>query len=242
MVKTQSATTIRYRKLAHEFRQRLGGKCVKCGFADERALQFDHIQAIGRKRPMGWAHYKHLGEAIIAGKIQLLCANCNQIKRHEVGSRELGGKITWRNREVMEERLAVLIERLCSVDFKVPENRRAFKRHTANTISPIAQQVLRVVGLPLSGSEMAYCLEAFGWEFGSGKKEYTMGSMICRTAMGRRPDIFVLGEGGRFSLKAKAPNLLKEQITCKKCGYVWIPKAGWPPRSCAQCKRNWRVS
>ncbi len=62
----------------------LGGKC-KCGFSDWRALQIDHINGGGNKerKNIGWAK---LYNKIIAGTIkgyQLLCANCNFIKRHE---------------------------------------------------------------------------------------------------------------------------------------------------------------
>jgi hypothetical protein len=45
----------------------LGGECIRCGFDDKRALQIDHIK----------------GE----NKYQLLCANCNWIKRVENNER-----------------------------------------------------------------------------------------------------------------------------------------------------------
>jgi len=61
-------------KYGHNSRQKvvdsLGGVCVRCGFSDIRALQIDHIK----------------------NKYQLLCANCNWIKRYEdKEKRELGG-------------------------------------------------------------------------------------------------------------------------------------------------------
>ncbi len=64
----------------------LGGKCVKCGFSDERALQFDHINGGGNKLRAGSSgYYVHMYKEIIAGThihpVQLLCANCNWIKR-----------------------------------------------------------------------------------------------------------------------------------------------------------------
>jgi len=65
-----------------------GGKCVKCGFSDSRALQIDHIH--GAKEPHshrlrgGYPLYR----AILRGErdvdeFQLLCANCNSIKIFE---------------------------------------------------------------------------------------------------------------------------------------------------------------
>lgn len=66
----------------------LGGKCVKCGFLDWRALQVDHINGGGTKdiRSKGTnIYYRCLTEDIIKNpnKFQLLCANCNWIKRYE---------------------------------------------------------------------------------------------------------------------------------------------------------------
>ncbi len=64
--------------------QRLGSKCCFCGFDDVRALQVDHINGGGSKE------IKELGANKIYRKIldgdmsyQLLCANCNWIKRAE---------------------------------------------------------------------------------------------------------------------------------------------------------------
>lgn len=63
----------------------LGGKCVKCGFTDTRALQVDHVNGGGnRERVAGKlnsvnALYRDVCTS--EGKYQLLCANCNVIKR-----------------------------------------------------------------------------------------------------------------------------------------------------------------
>lgn len=79
----------------------LGGKCVRCGFLDHRALQIDHINGDGcNERGNRGASY--IVMAIIAlfrqNKLdeikrlyQLLCANCNWIKRYENGE--------WRGRK-----------------------------------------------------------------------------------------------------------------------------------------------
>lgn len=64
----------------------MGGKCVRCGYSDWRALQVDHINGGGnieRKSRTIWSFYKTLSTAPDLEKYQLLCANCNQIKRYE---------------------------------------------------------------------------------------------------------------------------------------------------------------
>jgi hypothetical protein len=60
----------------------LGGKCVHCGFSDWRALQIDHIHHVGKNREK----QNVINNKILMGETedyQLLCANCNWIKRHE---------------------------------------------------------------------------------------------------------------------------------------------------------------
>jgi len=74
-----------YAKIRAKVYGALGGKCVRCGFSDPRALQVDHIFGDGEKdrQKMSWpAFYRHVLEAL-GSKYQLLCANCNQIKKHE---------------------------------------------------------------------------------------------------------------------------------------------------------------
>lgn len=66
----------------------LGGICKRCGFNDHRALQIDHVNGKGtieRKntRIGGGSWYHHVLKNIGSGYYQLLCANCNWIKRHE---------------------------------------------------------------------------------------------------------------------------------------------------------------
>lgn len=67
----------------------LGNKCVKCGFDDWRALQIDHIHGGGnkerKKRKHMDSYYKSIIESVKRGekKYQLLCANCNWIKKYE---------------------------------------------------------------------------------------------------------------------------------------------------------------
>jgi hypothetical protein len=67
----------------------LGGVYVFCGFDDPRALQCDHIKGGGMQdRRSASGNYEGLVlRSIMAGenKFQLLCANCNWIKRAERG-------------------------------------------------------------------------------------------------------------------------------------------------------------
>lgn len=77
---------------------KLGGACVRCGFLDRRALQFDHIKGGGAKdrktnRHNGTASYtfyKLVATTDQSQKFQLLCANCNLIKAHETGEFKRG--------------------------------------------------------------------------------------------------------------------------------------------------------
>lgn len=67
----------------------LGNKCIRCGFNDIRALQIDHINGGGSKerKEKGFTKefHKHVIESFLNNeyKYQLLCANCNWIKRFE---------------------------------------------------------------------------------------------------------------------------------------------------------------
>ena len=63
----------------------LGAKCKWCGFTDWRALQVDHVNGRGTKENKKIGNYKVLGQVMTdtSGKYQLLCANCNWIKKYE---------------------------------------------------------------------------------------------------------------------------------------------------------------
>ena len=66
----------------------LGGECVRCGFSDYRALQVDHVDGGGvielNQLKSGKFPLKYL-EIIKKNRsgYQLLCANCNWIKKYE---------------------------------------------------------------------------------------------------------------------------------------------------------------
>ena len=68
----------------------LGNKCIKCGFSDWRALQIDHINGCGIKNRLD--RYALLVDVKKhSEKYQLLCSNCNWIKKYE-SKNEIGGR------------------------------------------------------------------------------------------------------------------------------------------------------
>lgn len=67
-----------------------GGRCNRCGFSDVRALQIDHIDGGGRRekkekfKGSNRTFWRRLLDGTLPPeKYQLLCANCNWIKRYE---------------------------------------------------------------------------------------------------------------------------------------------------------------
>ena len=76
-----------HRKIRNAAIGLLGGKCKRCGMADPRCLQIDHISGGGSKERKAIGH-RGMCNKIIEGKAaeyQLLCSNCNWIKRFELG-------------------------------------------------------------------------------------------------------------------------------------------------------------
>ena len=67
--------------------------CVRCGFSDKRALQFDHIKGGGVRqlkvqfRGDTWKRWRYYIERpeLAKAELQVLCSNCNWIKRDENG-------------------------------------------------------------------------------------------------------------------------------------------------------------
>lgn len=77
-----------YQVLRERTIQILGGKCIKCGFSNIKALQIDHINGGGNKDLNRTSSSGYLHKVIRSfknkeNKYQLLCANCNQIKKVE---------------------------------------------------------------------------------------------------------------------------------------------------------------
>jgi hypothetical protein len=65
----------------------LGDKCCRCGFADHRILQIDHVFGDGHHlskiiQPNSQRFYKLVIQNP-GGRFQLLCPNCNWLKRCE---------------------------------------------------------------------------------------------------------------------------------------------------------------
>lgn len=86
---------VTHQKTRDEIIKLLGSKCsnsnclVPDGCKDPRCLQIDHVNGGGNKEAKkfsaGSIYYKHILEQIKVGSkdYQLLCANCNWIKRNE---------------------------------------------------------------------------------------------------------------------------------------------------------------
>jgi len=76
---------LRAHKLRHDTIIALGGVCIKCGFSDERALQIDHVNGGGNAERKVLVNRQAFYHKILDDSTgyQLLCANCNWIKRCE---------------------------------------------------------------------------------------------------------------------------------------------------------------
>lgn len=79
-----------YQEKRNKFRKELlklagGIECKSCGFQDWRALQIDHINGNGRKDDSIRKNQVKFKRDVIENpnKYQVLCANCNWIKRYE---------------------------------------------------------------------------------------------------------------------------------------------------------------
>jgi hypothetical protein len=85
--KTNAANLARTRQQRARVLEVMGGRCVRCGFSDWRALQIDHINGGGRVDRELYANKDQYLRAVLRSleKYQLLCANCNWIKKYERG-------------------------------------------------------------------------------------------------------------------------------------------------------------
>jgi len=75
-----------YVQLRQDVLALLGNRCTRCKIDDPRVLQIDHINGGGseqRRTVTSWSIYKSVLKAQGVG-FQLLCANCNFIKRYEM--------------------------------------------------------------------------------------------------------------------------------------------------------------
>jgi len=77
----------------------LGDKCVRCGFTDKRALQIDHIDNDGYIERRQYKDYRDIyknyynNPKLAKQKIQILCSNCNWIKKHEKETKDYENKL-----------------------------------------------------------------------------------------------------------------------------------------------------
>jgi len=89
-IKAREQTRKYKRRVRIELMELLGGtKCVRCGFDDYRALQLDHLNGGGNddRRKLGGndveAAFYLKNPELAKRTLQILCANCNWIKKHE---------------------------------------------------------------------------------------------------------------------------------------------------------------
>ena len=66
---------------------KLGEACYRCGFSDKRALQIDHVFGGGNQEHLEIKNHLKFLKKVLSnedGQYQILCANCNWIKRIEL--------------------------------------------------------------------------------------------------------------------------------------------------------------
>ena len=84
--KVRDASKRRYTELRQKVLTKFGRKCLTCGFTDVRALQIDHVNNDGslERKKFGRGGTRTFLRIVLKdteGRYQLLCANCNFIKR-----------------------------------------------------------------------------------------------------------------------------------------------------------------
>ncbi len=92
----------RARTIKLKIKQRLdiiaffGGKCIRCGYTDWRALQINHINGGGHADRKRYSTFYAFYRAILTGErskddLELLCANCNTIHGFELREKKKAG-------------------------------------------------------------------------------------------------------------------------------------------------------
>lgn len=84
-----------------------GGCCKRCGFSDPRALQVDHVNGDGWLERKKKVVVRVLPDNLIIqgfreGKYQLLCCNCNWIKRDEEGEHRGGASFVLQRKTLLQ--------------------------------------------------------------------------------------------------------------------------------------------
>lgn len=83
-----------------------GHYCFRCGYTDKRALQIDHVLGGGTKEREVFKSTTSYLKKVLAdetGSYQILCANCNWIKRAEEGEEAFGSVMSEQGRQRMSE-------------------------------------------------------------------------------------------------------------------------------------------
>lgn len=99
-VKYRKGESNRAKKLRLELLDILGGpKCIRCGYEqDWRALNFDHIRDDGAEDRLIHGHWTSFysfyisNPEIARANLQVLCCNCNQIKKYDLMGFSKDGK------------------------------------------------------------------------------------------------------------------------------------------------------
>jgi len=95
-----------YKSLKRRIMELLGNKCNNCRIGDFRVLQIDHINNNGYEERKkignnggGITQYLYIFKKLKSGSndYQLLCANCNQIKKYEYNKSRLLDNIQKKN-------------------------------------------------------------------------------------------------------------------------------------------------
>lgn len=88
-----------YPLLRQSVYDKLGRKCRRCGIDDTRVLCIDHVNGGGKKERETLSPYTLLKRVLSdeTNAYQILCQNCNWIKRHE--NREWGDRVKLAARE-----------------------------------------------------------------------------------------------------------------------------------------------
>lgn len=97
----------------------LGGTCARCGFDDIRALQVDHIDGGGLQEVSAigtYQIYKRIADGATDG-YQVLCANCNWIKRYENNELQISnGWSEIANGNYSSAEIAAIVGLTCSIE------------------------------------------------------------------------------------------------------------------------------
>lgn len=89
MVKLYPSKNRWYKEIRKKLFEILGSSCVKCGFSDIKALQIDHINGGGSQDRIKHGSRIYIYRFYVENpekakqELQILCANCNWIKRTE---------------------------------------------------------------------------------------------------------------------------------------------------------------